>query len=185
MTALRAMYSACTLSRSAVAAANSAPASSWNSASMTIMTAMAPSTMMSATPRSRARLRLRASALGRSVAGRLGASLLGIPKESGCCIGRNTLVVYAYGGPSPTPLSTSVDADLERQRLGCPVTCVVSQVSTHCAGHAGRDTSGRTARCPRRRRSTMPPFSGSMSIGVCSRRTRSILSGTSGSATTK
>ncbi len=60
---LRAKYSACVPSRAAVAAANSAPASSWNSASMTIMIAMAPSTMMSATPRSRFLRRARAAAL--------------------------------------------------------------------------------------------------------------------------
>ena len=62
LTALRAKYSAWTLSLAAVADASSAPASSWNSASMTTMMAIAPSTMMSATPRSRFLRRARSMA---------------------------------------------------------------------------------------------------------------------------
>ena len=104
-------------------------ASSWNSASMTVMMAIAPSTMMSATPRSLARAAL--ARVARAAASERGAHWRGSRSERGCWIGMKTLVMYAYGGPPPTPLSTSVISTSSGRRFGCPVTCVESHVSTH------------------------------------------------------
>ena len=91
--ALRAMYSACTPSRCAVAAASSALVSSWNSASITVRIAIAPmhhderDAALLRAPLARGGVRARL----RRLAVRQPRHCM-IPKLRGCCIGIMTFV---------------------------------------------------------------------------------------------
>ena len=131
LTALLAAYSADELIARRERAPKSAELSSWNSVSMTVRIASAPSTRISATPRCVA-ARRRAQSLRRGCEQRAHW----VAKLRGSAWAATTLVSKRERAAAASrrscarpPFSTSVMRTWSGRRLGWPVACVVSQVS--------------------------------------------------------